>query len=160
MWAGHYILHSCHTMETPHRELLSSCIDSIQHWLKTLSDFFFIGYQFFGKNFFYAEMSLRFSMLILILFVNAASGCRLPVSLCFESSWLHAPCNAPCVPRPGVWLGLLRHPRARHQDLRLRARGGCSHHHEWVTLSKFLGFFPSNILTLHYNMPILYSKVE
>ena len=35
-----------------------------------------------------------------------------------------------------------------------------SHHHEWVTLSKFLGFFPSNILTLHYNMPILYSKVE
>ena len=35
-----------------------------------------------------------------------------------------------------------------------------THHHEWVTLSKFLGFFPSNILTLHYNMPILYSKVE
>ena len=30
------------------------------------------------------------------------------------------------VPRPGVWLGLLRHPRARHQDLRLRARGGCN----------------------------------
>ena len=35
-----------------------------------------------------------------------------------------------------------------------------NHHHEWVTLSKFLVFFPSNILTLNYNIPILYSKVE
>ena len=40
------------------------------------------------------------------------------------------------------------------------AANGQNHHHEWVTLSKFLGFFHSNILPLHYNMPILYSKVE
>ena len=30
----------------------------------------------------------------------------------------------------------------------------CGHHHEWVTLSKFLVFMHSNILTLHYNMPM------
>ena len=69
-----------------------------------------------------------------------------------------------------------QHPNRQYADSLYQAphqiRSGChllliyaaanklNHHHEWVTLSKFLGFFPSNILTLHYNMPILYSKVE